>query len=125
MSSMQQIKADLLKLVSDCLPGVNVSFDYATSMEAEKAAVITNLVLNYENDLELHYRKVLRFGLILIAKNDSDLDEIIEMAESLSDQSNQTIKYVMLDSLEYVGTDDPDDKYSIMNLSCDVWDVEE
>ena len=62
---------------------------------------------------------------MLIAKNDSDLDEIIEMAESLSDQSNQTIKYVMLDSLEYVGTDDPDDKYSIMNLSCDVWDVEE
>lgn len=125
MSSMQQIKADLLKLVSDCLPGVSVSFDYATSMEAEKAAVITNLVLSYENDLELHYRKVLRFGLMLIAKNDSDLDEIIEMAESLSDQSNQTIKYVMLDSLEYVGTDDPDDKYSIMNLSCDVWDVEE
>ena len=125
MSSMQQIKADLLKLVSDCLPGVRVSFDYATSMEAEKAAVITNLILNYENDLELHYRKVLRFGLMLIAKNDSDLDEIIEMAESLSDQSNQTIKYVMLDSLEYVGTDDPDDKYSIMNLSCDVWDVEE
>lgn len=125
MSSMQQIKADLLKLVSDYLPGVNVSFDFATSMEAEKAAVITNLVLNYENDLELHYRKVLRFGLMLIAKNDSDLDEIIEMAESLSDQSNQTIKYVMLDSLEYVGTDDPDDKYSIMNLSCDVWDVEE
>lgn len=125
MSNMQEIKADLLKLVSDYLPGVNVSFDYATSMEAEKAAVITNLVLNYENDLELHYRKVLRFGLMLIAKNDSDLDEIIEMAESLSDQSNQTIKYVMLDSLEYVGTDDPDDKYSIMNLSCDVWDVEE
>lgn len=125
MSSMQQIKADLLKLVSDYLPGVNVSFDFATSMEAEKAAVITNLVLAYENDLELHYRKVLRFGLMLIAKNDSDLDEIIEMAESLSDQSNQTIKYVMLDSLEYVGTDDPDDKYSIMNLSCDVWDVEE
>lgn len=125
MSTMQQIKADLLELVSECLPGVNVSFDYATSMEAEKAAVITNLVLNYENDLELHYRKVLHFNLMLIAKNDSDLDAIIEMAEGLSDQSNGSIKYVMLDALEYVGTDDPDDKYSVMSLSCDIWDVEE
>ncbi len=125
MSNMQEIKADLLELVSDCLPGVNVSFDYATSMEAEKAAVITNLVLNYENDLELHYRKVLHFNLMLIAKNDSDLDAIIEMAEGLSDQSNGNIKYVMLDALEYVGTDDPDDKYSAMSLSCDIWDVEE
>lgn len=125
MSNMQEIKADLLELVSECLPGVNVSFDYATSMEAEKAAVITNLVLNYENDLELHYRKVLHFNLMLIAKNDSDLDDIIEMAEGLSDQSNGSIKYVMLDALEYVGTDDPDDKYSVMSLSCDIWDVEE
>lgn len=125
MSTMQQIKADLLELVSECLPGVNVSFDYATSMEAEKAAVITNLVLNYENDLELHYRKILHFNLMLIAKNDGDLDDIIAMAEGLSDQSNNTIKYIMLDALEYVGTDDPDDKYSVMSLSCDIWDVEE
>ena len=125
MSNMQEIKADLLELVSECLSGVNVSFDYATSMEAEKAAVITNLVLNYENDLELHYRKVLHFNLMLIAKNDRDLDDIIEMAEGLSDQSNGSIKYVMLDALEYVGTDDPDDKYSVMSLSCDIWDVEE
>lgn len=125
MTSISKIKADLLEIVSGAMPGVNVSFDYAGAMEADSAVIISNISIQYNNDLELHFQRKLNFSLLMIAKTDEDLDQIVAYAEALNDvTSDQSIKYIVCDNLEYLGDSDENNKIATMQLNCDIWDLD-
>lgn len=124
--SMLRIKQDLLDLIGNNMPqNTAIVFDFATAMEAEKAAVIKNINIIYNNDLEMHPQKTIRFNLILIAKNAADLDALIEDAEGLNDATSDTgsVKYLMLESLEYADTEDENNKYCNFTISGTIWDA--
>lgn len=124
--SMLRIKQDLLDLIGNNMPqNTAVVFDFATAMEAEKAAVIKNINIIYNNDLEMHPQKTIRFNLILIAKNAADLDALIEDAEGLNDATSDagSVKYLMLESLEYADAEDENNKYCNFTISGTIWDA--
>lgn len=126
MTSISKIKADLLEIVSGAMPGVNVSFDYAAAMEADSAVIISNMSILYNNDLELHFQRKLNFSLLMVAKTDADLDEIVAYAETLNGlTTDQSIKYMVVETLEYLDDSDENNKIATLQLSCDIWDSEE
>lgn len=126
MTSISKIKADLLEIVSGAMPGVNVSFDYAAATEADSAVIISNMSIQYNNDLELHFQRKLNFNLLMVAKTDADLDEIVAYAETLNGlTTDQSVKYMVVETLEYLGDSDENNKIATMQLSCGIWDVEE
>lgn len=123
--SILRIKQDLLDLVGDHLEADAVTFDFATALEAEKAAVIKNINVIYSSDLEVHPQKTLRFNLILIAKNATDLDALIDSAEGLNDATSDTgcVKYLVIESMEYADTEDENNKYANFTISATIWDM--
>lgn len=125
MTSISKIKADLLEIVSGAMPGVNVSFDYAAATEADSAVIISNMSIQYNNDLELHFQRKLNFSLLMVAKTDADLDEIVAYAETLNGlTTDQSVKYMVVETLEYLDDSDENNKIATMQLSCDIWDVD-
>ena len=67
-TSISKIKNDLLDVICGEMPGVNVSFDYAAATEADSAVIISNMSIQYNNDLELHFQRKLNFSLLMVAK---------------------------------------------------------
>lgn len=124
-TSISKIKNDLLDVICGEMPGVNVSFDYAAATEADSAVIISNMSIQYNNDLELHFQRKLNFSLLMVAKTDADLDEIVAYAETLNGlTTDQSVKYMVVETLEYLGNSDENNKIATMQLSCDIWDVD-
>lgn len=119
---IQKIKTDLLSVIEQYLPNVAVSYDFASAVEANAAAVIKDLSFTYVNDLEIHEQITLSFSVLLVAKENDELFEMVDNLSSINGApaSGKFTTWFVVDKVDILGTDDTSSKYAQIFISCNV-----
>ena len=119
---IQKIKTDLLSVIETYLQDVSVSYDFASAVEANAAAVIKDLSFTYVNDLEIHEQITLSFSVLLVAKENDELFEMVDNLSSINGApaSGKFTTWFVVDKIDILGTDDTSSKYAQIFISCNV-----
>lgn len=117
MSYFSDVEQDLTALLES---GVNapITFDFVYTSDSQKAVVINNFVVDYDNNFSLdNSRKTMTFSLGLVANSHDDLNDLIEEIDSLNGASNGHCQHFLINTITY-GTYDQDTFTA--DMSCEV-----
>ena len=120
--NIREIKTEILNAITDFLPNSTVSFDFADTIEAESGAVIKDISFTYVNDFEIHEQITLSFSVLLVAKENDELFEMVDNLSSINGApaSGKFTTWFVVDKIDILGTDDTSSKYAQIFISCNV-----
>lgn len=121
MSYFSDIEQELIALIEDNV-SVPVTLDYVYEENSDKAVVINNISITYDNDFALdNGRKTMSLSLGVIADTHDDLNAILSEIDSMNGKSGTSlIANLIVTNISY-GVYDQDSYTADVNCEVEVY----